>query len=240
MQIEGESKPRGLHCYLLQPGDDESDQRPMTQEEIEDLFKSSPQLEPGIDQNEDSEGSVEDLDAEEEAANVEGVNLLPPMATDPGDGLIEVDREGALVVVEDVIVPGAAFQVLEDEGPGDDEDDWVIDEELLWEATPKHQHLPDDVPVFSGHASSSSAVSPGHSATPAEVRRMLPMKQGVKIQHRSNKSGSRSAGWQCWYDPQLPSRWFSYGHPGGQYSDRDTALRHALEWLWEEDKQSNK
>lgn len=238
LKIQGEGQARGLFCHLFQPGEGET-QTTMTPEEVEELFVGQPETEPGIDAEGDfAEDSMdEDVDEQDDAQAMELANLLPPRANDPGDGLLELGNEGALVMAEQIEIPGSAFQNF---GEGDfDEEDYVIDEELFYEPCVKHQHIEGDVPVFSGLP--SSAANPvGYSATPAEVRSMLPNKAGVKIQHRSCKSGERSAGWQCWYSAELASRWFSYGSPGGKYSDREAALQQAIEWLWMEDKKHSK
>lgn len=234
--MEGEDQPRQLQCHLLAPGEGE-DISPMTPDEILSLFTSSPVPEPGIDATEGDEESENEVPEEDDPVNIEASNIVPPIANDPGDGLLGFGDDGALVQVDEVMGPAHPFGFVEEAHDDFDAEDLVVDGEFLWEPAPKHQHLPDDIPVFSGLPSSAS--SAGCNQTPAEVRQMVPPAPGVKIQHRSSKSGKASSGYQVWYASDMGSKWYSYGKPSGRYATQEAALQVALEWLWEMDKKHN-
>ena len=228
LQIPGENVPRRLDCHYLDPEQD-IESRGMNAEELHALFDVSGEQEEGADpQHEDLE---ENLD-EENPEQMEAQNLIPPIANDAGDGLIDIG-EGGIMEVDEVAMP--AMSELDEPL----EEEYVIDEEIVWSPPPKHQYLPDEgPPLLSSTASSSKASAEGSFVTPEHVRAMIPARVGAKIQHRTYKSGS-SAGWQAWISPSTPSRWFSYGALSSAHATKQAALDAAIAWLWSMDAVSN-
>eukprot|EP00435_Cladocopium_sp_Y103_P068264 s810_g31.t1 len=225
-----EEQPRALQCYLLEPGEGQNADA-MTPQELKDIFGDWKQAKPEADES----GEEQEPDCDEEnPALMEAQNLIPPVANDAGDGLVDVS--GGEVVVEQNDLPchlireGKLGEFIEHSPP--DEEGFTVDEELV--PTPKIAQPADDEGPFLSSAPSSS--SKGLNVTPDSARCMLPVRTGVKIQHRTCKNGSSSCGWQAWIEPTMPSRWFSYGPPAGRYTDRNAALNAAVQWLWEMDK----
>lgn len=250
LHIPGEEDPRPLEVKLLEAGEN-NENRSMTLDELRCIFQDPANGQPQ-DVEEEEEEQPEDA-PEEHAAAMEALNVVPEHANDaPGDGdqgevadendVQMADQDGGeieLEVGERLHAP--VFPEVPDiglEGPQND-DDWLLDEDLHFEPAPRVQALLDEVPVYSS-SSSSSRHLPGEAGlhtTPSEVRQMIPQRPGAKLQHKTWKratDGTRS-GWQAWISPSLPSRWFGYGE-GMPYKDRSAAMNAALEWLWQQDR----
>ena len=223
LQVDTEEAPRLLHCKLLEPDQDDAD-RPMTTQELKDLF-----LEPGVpDQAEDavSETSGEDMvDNEMNDALVEAENMMPVQPMHLGDGDLEVVDDMPSIPLPDFpqapVVDVGKDYIIEDE-------EYKIIEEIEYQPQSKGSSfvVDDGPPAVSSTATSST----GLNATPLEVRHSIP--PGAKLQRKMANSSGRCHGWQAWPKTGLASKWFSYG-ASGRYTTSESALEAALAWLWE-------
>lgn len=236
-----ETEPRCLTCKLVAAG--EVDDSPvLSPDDIAKLLESGhvPHRNQ-VDDDEESNNQEEEADQNEgDAAFMEAENIIPPIANDPGDGVLG-ELEIAVQKGQDLHMPEIEQAVeqpsVHGTPPDLDDEMFINEEELCYEPTSSAHHpLPDEDPVYSSSAASSKGLqvsAVGLNMTPWSVRSMLPPSPGVKIQHRKSKSQTASSGYQAWTAPSLPSRWFSYG-PKGQYSDENHALQAAVDWVWKE------
>lgn len=237
LEIPGEERARCLECRLLQPGEEE-DARVMTAAEIADVFKGAGTCSnPDADAADaDAEGSqAEDADMEvpdEDPVAMEAMNMLPAEIQElPGDGeMVEPDEVGAAEAHAEEECGIAAERLLKEALDADDEE-WHVDEELVYQPCPKGQ-LPLEPGSSTASSSTSRPSAVGLHVTPLAARAMLPAAAGVKIQHKIPNLGLASPGWQAWISPSLPSRWFAYGG-GASYSSKEAALEAAIAWVWE-------
>ena len=237
-----ETEPRRLTCKLLSAG--EVDDSPsLSPDDIGKLLAPGHVPQPnGVDDDEESDHQEEEAEQNEgDAVQMEAENMIPPIANDPGDGVLG-ELEIAVQKGEDFCMPEIE-EAVEQPGvhdvhvtpPDPDDEMFINEEEMCYEPTSSAHHpIPEEDPVYSKTAASSSGSSTaGLNMTPWAVRAMLPPSPGVKIQHRKSKSETASSGYQAWTAPSLPSRWFSYG-PNGQYADEIHAMQAAMDWVWQE------
>ena len=236
--VPGESQPRALECRLLE-ANEESANQPMSEEQLSHIFVGSGRHGEVVSDAEDIVSDVEDLEENDE--QIEAINIIPEGPQHPGDGdlgdaLAEQEQLVAVVQEPDPIVALQTFM-----GQEQDLSDFIIDEELMYEAAPAHGHLPDpEPPLISSSAGCSSDRFEGQTVglgrTSLAVRGMLPPRPTAKIQHKSPPAPTRCPGWQAWVQSDMPSRWFSYHSDccEGKYASREQALHAAIEWLWQE------
>ena len=241
--IPGEDAPRVLEVRLLEP-DEEEVGRGMNAEEIASIFREE---EVG-----DAEQGEDDADqescGEEDAALLEGQNILHDLPREQGDG-----EDGNEEVVafgfpdeEDALVQHGAEipEIPEDAVVGEDptlldpdlfDDDVPLMYEAPFPSNPKYVPVVDDDAPLNPHACSSKGTGGTHGlyVTPSEVRARLPAGKGAKVQHRRAKVWNQSSGWQAWGSSYTGSRFFSYG-PGGRFPDSQSAMEAALNFCWAE------
>lgn len=234
-----ETEPRRLTCKSLAAGEAD-DHASLSPDDIAKLLSSGhiPHRNQ-VDDDEESNKPEEEAEQNEgDAAFMEAENIIPPIANDPGDGVLG-ELEIAVQKGQDLHMPEieeAVEQPIVHVTPPPDLDDemFINEEEMCYEPTSSAHHpLPEENPVYSSTAASSSGSAVGLNMTDWSVRAMLPPSPGVKIQHRKSKSLTASSGYQAWTSPSLPSRWFSYGLKG-QYADQNQALQAAVDWVWKE------
>ena len=226
LHIPGEEDPRPLEVKLLEAGEN-NENRSMTLDELRCIFQDPANGQPQ-DVEEEEEEQPEDA-PEEHAAAMEALNVVPEHANDaPGDGdqgevadendVQMADQDGGeieLEVGERLHAP--VFPEVPDiglEGPQND-DDWLLDEDLHFEPAPRVQALPDEVPVYSS-SSSSSRHLPGEAGlhtTPSEVRQMIPQRPGAKTPTQNLEKSNR------WYQVRVASLDFTF-------------FAEPLVWIW--------
>lgn len=233
LRPQAEEQPRRLQCFLLQPGEDNVS-RPLSSEEIGDLFANAGDGPPDLDVFEEGdECEVSENEAEEvNAGEMEAQNLMPPRPMDADDGTGDPERSDKQADVE-MEYPLVPVEIAEVDGEDASwlDDSFFSDEEVLeYEPISKGALPPREDAVYNSEAASSSGRLPmGHFATPDDVRRMIP--PGSKIQHRRAKSERHCSGWQAWPGIHERSRFFSYGAQG-HYGDRESALQAAVAFCW--------
>ena len=199
----------------------------MSKEELAGLFTGQAQAEDSLIALEEDGSDLSADDFNEDAAMMEAENLLlheiqqgPAAHVDD-----EWEAEGLgmeLAALDIPVVAVGADPVIDDE-------DYIMEEEVLWEPTSKAPAPFDDLAPLVSSAPSSS--SKGLNTTPLEVRRSIP--PNSKLQRKKAKTEGKSSGWQAWPFTGAVSRWFSFG-PGGHYDSPDSALQAATNWLWEQ------
>ena len=226
--MEGEDVARALEVKLLKPGQKE-ECGALSMEDLRHAF--APPAE-----GEGSEEEEEHEEPEETAAGMEALNVVPENPNHPHDGdMGELGEDGERENCPDL----PDIPDVQEVEPNLDDLDWSIDEEIVYEPAPRHQHIPDEEPLVVSSSASGSKYAPGEEglhATPASCRHMIPKRQEAKLQHKAwNRMDARKAsGWQAWIASGEPSKWFPYSDDLPLKS-KQAALDEAMAWLWSED-----